>query len=236
METDKRNIIMTFGIIMLIIVFTIGVMLIMNDLHLVEKKYYKASNLKIKTIYSDIDYDKDKIDDYTEFVLGARTDAKNNPKYVSKYYENSYPPSNEGICTDTIWRAFKEAGYSLRDMIDNDILLYPEDYPNIKEKDINIDFRRVVNLQIFFSKYGEALTINPYDVKEWQPGDIVIFEDNHIGIISDRRNSKGITFVIHNIGQKNKEEDYLTKSKVKYHYRFNASKINKEVLKPWVEK
>lgn len=94
METDKRNIIMTFGIIMLIIVFTISVMLIMNDLHLVEKKYYKASNLKIKTIYSDIDYDKDKIDDYTEFVLGARTDAKNNPKYVSKYYENSYPPSN----------------------------------------------------------------------------------------------------------------------------------------------
>lgn len=235
METEKRNIIMTFGIIMLIIVFTIGVMLIMNDLNLVEKKYYKASNLKIKTIYSKIDYDNDKIDDYTEFVLGARKDAQNNPKYISKYYDNSYPPSNEGICTDTIWRAFKEAGYSLRDMIDNDITLYPEDYPNIKEKDINIDFRRVVNQQIFFSKYAQTLTTDPTDVTEWQPGDLVIFEDNHIGIISDRRNSEGITFVIHNIGQKDKEEDYLTKSNIKAHYRFDASKIDKEVLKNWVE-
>lgn len=235
METEKRNIIMTFGIIILIIVFTIAVLLLMNDLHLIEKEYYKASNLKIKTIYSEIDYDNDKMDDYTEFVLGARAEAKNNPKYISKYYENSYPPDDEGICTDTIWRAFKEAGYSLRDMIDNDITLYPEDYPNIKEKDINIDFRRVANLQIFFSKYAQTLTTDPTNVSEWQPGDIVIFEDNQIGIISDRRNSEGITFVIHNIGQKEREEDYLTKSKVKAHYRFDAAKVDESILKPWIE-
>ena len=31
----------------------------------------------------------------------------------------------------------------------------------------------------------------------WQGGDIVIFE-NHIGIASDKRNGKGVTFVLHN--------------------------------------
>ena len=234
-ESENKNIVKTFGFISFIIIFTIIVMLLMNKYQLVPKDYYKASDFKIKTIYGSVDYDKDNIDDYTDFVLGARKDAENNPKYVSKYYDTSYPPDNEGVCTDTIWRAFKNAGYSLRVMIDNDISLYPEDYPNIKEKDINIDFRRVNNLNIFFSKYAQSLTLNPKKIESWQPGDIVIFEDDHIGIISDRRNSEGVTFVIHNGGQKNREEDYLTKSTITAHYRFDASKIPENVLKKWSE-
>ena len=31
------------------------------------------------------------------------------------------PPDTEGVCTDVIWRAFKNAGYSLKDMVDEDI-------------------------------------------------------------------------------------------------------------------
>lgn len=220
---------------MFIVIFTIIVLTIMNKNNLVPKEYYKASDFKVKTIYGTVDYDNDKIDDYTDFVLGARIDAENNPKYVSKYYDNSYPPDNEGTCTDTIWRAFKNAGYSLRDMVNQDILNYPNDYPNIKKPDINIDFRRVINLNIFFSKYAISLTLNPNEIENWQPGDIVVFENNHIGIISDRRNENGITYVIHNGGQKNREEDYLTKSEITAHYRFDASKINSEVLKKWTE-
>lgn len=235
MEKENRNSLMTFGLIILIIVFTIGILMLMNQLNLVPKEYYKASDFKIKTIYSDTDYDKDKIDDYTELVLGARKDAENNPKYISKYYDNAYPPDDEGVCTDVIWRAFKEAGYSLKDMVNNDVLIFKEDYPNIKIVDENIDFRRVVNLQIFFSKYATSLTLDPKEITKWQPGDIVIFDNNHIGIISDRRNSEGITFVIHNNGQKEREEDYLTKGKITAHYRFDASIISKEVLKPWIE-
>lgn len=235
MESESKNLVRTFIFIVFIIIFTIIVLSLMNKYELVPKEYYKASNFDIKTIYGKTDYDKDNIDDYTDFVLGARKDAENNPKYVSKYYDTSYPPDNEGVCTDTIWRAFKNAGYSLRDMIDNDIALYPEDYPNVKTRDINIDFRRVANLDIFFSKYSQSLTLDPKEIAEWQPGDIVVFEDKHIGIISDRRNSEGITFVIHNGGQKNREEDYLTKSEITGHYRFDASKIPEEVLKKWRE-
>lgn len=234
-EKEKKIILRTFFVILFITVFTIVVLTIMNKKNLVPKTYYKASDFDIKTIYGKMDFDKDRIDDYTEFVLGARKDAENNPKYISKYYKDSYPPPNEGTCADTIWRAFKQAGYSLRDMVDYDITINPEDYPNIKTKDINIDFRRVVNLNTFFKKYAESLTLNPNDIKNWQPGDIVVFENNHIGIISDKRNKKGIPYVIHNGGQKNREEDYLTKSKITAHYRFDASKIDKEVLKKWTE-
>lgn len=230
---ESKNILQTFGFILFIILFSIAVLTLMNRFKLVPKAYYKASDFKIKTIYGSVDYDDDNIDDYTEFVLGAREDAKNKPKYISKYYDNSYPPNNEGVCTDTIWRAFKEAGYSLRDMIDNDIILYPEDYQDVTTRDINIDFRRVINQKIFFSKYAQNLTLDPKKIQEWQPGDIVVFEDKHIGIISDRRNYEGITFVIHNGGQPTREEDYLTKSKITGHYRFDASKIPEEVLKKW---
>lgn len=232
-KKESKNILKIFCFIFFIIIFSIAVLTFMNRFKLVPKPYYKASDFKIKTIYGSTDYDDDNIDDYTEFVLGAREDAENKPKYISKYYANSYPPETEGVCTDTIWRAFKEAGYSLRDMVDNDIMLYPKDYKDIKTRDINIDFRRVINLKIFFSKYAESLTLNPKKIEEWQPGDIVIFEDDHIGIISDRRNFEGITFVIHNGGQPKREEDYLTKSEITGHYRFDASKIPKEVLREW---
>jgi len=69
---------------------------------------------------------------------------------------------------------------------------------------------------------------------EWQPGDIVIFEDDkHIGIISDKRNKDGQPYVIHNGGQPNREEDYLSKSSVTGHYRFDASKVDEGTLIKW---
>ncbi|MCI8392738.1 MAG: DUF1287 domain-containing protein [Clostridia bacterium] len=45
---------------------------------------------------------------------------------------------------------------------------------------------------------------------EWQGGDIVVFK-KHIGVISDKRNKKGIPFVIHHANpmQINYEEDIL---------------------------
>ena len=228
----KKNIISSFIIIIVIAIFTIIVLTVMNN-KFIPKEYFKASDFDIKTIYSKSDYDDDNIDDYSEFVIGARKDAQKKPTYISKYYANSYPPSNEGVCTDVIWRAFKQAGYSLRDMIDEDIKNNPKDYPNIKNRDKNIDFRRVMNQKVFFSKYGITLTTSTKKIGEWQPGDIVVFEDKHIGIISDRRNADGVPYVIHNGGQPNREEDYLTKKEITGHYRFDATKLDKNLLKPW---
>lgn len=229
----RKKIGKTFLYIVIIAVFTVAVLFVMDYYNLIPKEYYKASDFGIKTVYSKFDYDRDNIDDYSDFVLGARKDANNHPTYVSKYYDDSYPPDNEGVCTDTIWRAFKNAGYSLRDMVDNDIKNNSDDYPDIQNRDKNIDFRRVNNLNIFFSKYAISLTIDYNDIDKWQPGDIVIFEDKHIGMISDRRNSDGIPYVIHNYGQPVREEDFLTKSDITAHYRFDATLIDENILAAW---
>ncbi len=230
-EINKKAV-KSFLLICLIIIFTIIVLHTMDYFNLIPKKYYKASDFNIKTIYSSIDFDKDNMDDYTDFVLGARKDAENHPEYISKYYDDAYPPDNEGVCTDVIWRAFKNAGYSLRDMVDQDIQDYPEDY-NIEVRDANIDFRRVNNLIVYFNRYAISLTVNYKEIDSWQPGDIVVFDNKHIGIISDKRNAKGIPYVIHNNGQPNREEDYLTKNTITNHYRFDASKIDSQKLIKW---
>ena len=107
------------------------------------------------------------------------------------------------------------------------------DYKEIKNPDNNIDFRRVVNQEVFFQKYGIELTLDLEKIEEWQPGDIVFIENSHVGIISDKRRKDGIPYVIHNSGQPIREEDYLTKRKITGHYRFDATKVPKELLIPW---
>lgn len=81
-----------------------------------------------------------------------------------------YPPDNEGVCSDVIWRAFKNAGYNLKEMIDEDIKNNLDEYPRVNgEPDTNIDFRRVPNLQVFFEKYATKLTKDINIIEEWQP-------------------------------------------------------------------
>ena len=230
----KNGLIKSFLYIAIIIIFCVLMMILLKHFGIISKKYYTAKDFDIKTIHSKVDYDYDNIDDYTDIILGARNSEKNKPSYVSKYYDDAYPPDNEGVCTDVVWRAFKNAGYSLKDMVDKDIKNHIEDYPDIREPDPNIDFRRVSNLKVFFNKYAINLTLDYNDIEEWQPGDIVIFEgQKHIGIISDRRNEDGIPYVIHNRGQYSREEEYLTKSTISGHYRFDASLIDKEILVAW---
>lgn len=124
--------------------------------------------------------------------------------------KDGYPPEEEGVCTDVVWRAFYNAGYSLKDMVDEDIKNNVEQYPRVNGKpDPNIDFRRVSNLKIFFERNTNILTNDLTKIEEWQPGDIVIFGTSHIGIISDKRNKKGVPYLIHNAGQPLREEDTL---------------------------
>ena len=198
---------------------------------------YSAEHFDIETVHSEVDYNQNGVDDYTDILLGARIDAENRPTYDGSYFDGGYPPDNIGVCTDVVWRAFKNAGYSLRDMVDRDIMNRPEAYPAITKRDNNIDFRRVRNLRVFFDTYAVSLPTDIDVIAAWQPGDIVIFGDNqHIGIVSDKRNFLGHTYIIHNGGQKKREEDYLTKGmEVTAHYRFNAALIPEEVLAPWAE-
>lgn len=157
------------------------------------------------------DLNNNGISDIEDIVIGARKDALAMPEYVNAYYGGGYPPDDEGTCTDLVWRAFLEAGYSLKDMVDEDIALDPYAYPSVNGRpDPNIDFRRVGNLIIFFERTAISLTTDVYDTDQWQAGDIVIFGNNeHIGIVSDIRNDKDIPFLIHNNDQPDREEDRL---------------------------
>lgn len=186
---------------------------------------YTAKDFDIEVITSEIDYDNDGIDDYTDILEGAKIEADKNIKYKSAYYEGGYPPDGEGVATDLIWRSLKNAGYDLKSLIDEDIKNNISKYPDIQNNpDPNIDFRRVPNLKIFFERHCLVLTNDPYEIDKWMPGDIVIFGNNHIGIISNLRNKDGISYLISNYGQKDKEEDSLikwyTKRGITGHYRF----------------
>ena len=104
-----------------------------------EKVYY-AEDFGIEVIKSNTDFDNDGIDDYTDILEGARVEAQNKPTYRSAYYSGGYPPDDEGVCTDVIWRALKNAGYSLKDMVDEDIANNVSEYPRVEGKpDPNID-------------------------------------------------------------------------------------------------
>lgn len=174
------------------------------------KNVYYAKDFDIETVISKTDYDNDGIDDYTDILQGAKIEVENKPTYKSAYYSGGYPPDNEGVCTDVIWRALKNAGYSLKDMIDEDIKNNVDKYPRVDGKpDSNIDFRRVPNLQVYFERNQINLTTDLSKIEEWQPGDIVVFGSSHIGIISDKRNKKGIPYLLHNGGQPLREEDIL---------------------------
>ena len=201
------------------------------------KPYYTAEDFGIVTITSEVDANHNGVDDYTDILLGARRDAEAHPKYDGRYWDSGYPPDDIGVCTDVIWRAFKNAGYDLRAMVDQDIQNYNEEDYHLAYPDSNIDFRRVGNLFIFFSKYAENLTLDIDAIEEWQPGDIIVFgKYQHIGIISDKRNRKGEPYVIHNSGQPLREEDVLRKRSKKDaitgHFRFDASKVE-DILVYW---
>ncbi len=187
------------------------------------KAYYSAEDFGINTVKSGNDENGNGSDDYTDIMLGARADAERRPVYRSSYYKGGYPPEGEGVCTDLIWRAFKNAGFNLKEMVDGDIASNVSAYPRVDgSPDPNIDFRRVPNLKVFFERHALSLTLDTSKIEEWQPGDIVTYGESHIAIVSDRRNKDGKPYIIHNMGQYNREEDALTYSKISGHFRFKA--------------
>lgn len=215
-----KNFLIILIIILLLLIIAFAILILYPHF----KTYYTAEDFGITIVKSSVDYNNNGIDDYTDILLGAKQETKNHPTYRSAYYSGGYPPDEEGVCTDMIWRALKNAGYNLKDMIDEDIANNVEAYPRVSGKpDPNIDFRRVPNLKVFFERNALTLTTDLSQISEWQPGDIVAFENSHIGIISDKRNKDGIPYLIHNAGQPFREEDVLEiwnkLSPISGHYR-----------------
>lgn len=184
-----------------------------------------SSRLKYTNVpqyISQYDRDGDGIDDQSDLLLSVRDYIKTKPKYKSQYYETGYPNDGYGVCTDVVAFGLKGAGYDLMMLVNEDILENPEIY-QIDLVDKNIDFRRVQNLDVYFKRHAISLTLDVNEIEEWQGGDIVVFE-KHIGIISDKRNRKGVPFVIHhaNSYQLFFEEDILERrNDIIGHYRIS---------------
>ena len=172
-------------------------------------KTYSNADFGIEDYISENDRDGDGIDDQTDILNGARKYVATKPQYLSKYYEGGYPDDGYGVCTDVVAQALKSAGYDLMQLVAEDISKDQSDYDS-DVGDINIDFRRVRNLIVYFRHTATELTQDPEDFGEWQGGDIVVFE-GHIGIVSDKRNKHGIPLVIHHGSetQRDYEQDIL---------------------------
>lgn len=210
-------------IIMIVtLVLVIGLIYLLYILNIIPHRKYSNSDFNINTYISSIDKDNDGIDDQTDILNNARDYIKTKPKYKSKYYTTGYPNDEYGVCTDVVAFALKDAGYDLMVLVNEDIKANKDLY-NIDTIDKKIDFRRVQNLKIYLDNNAISLTTDINKINEWQGGDIVVFK-KHIGIVSDNRNKKGITFIIHHANpyQRYYEEDILEyRDDIVGHYRIS---------------
>ena len=196
-------------IIVIFIIISVILVALLYFFNTIPHKQYSNSDFNIETYISSVDKDNDGIDDQTDILNNVRTYIAKKPKYKSKYYETGYPDDEYGVCTDVVANGLKDAGYDLKELVNEDIINNKEKY-NIEVIDKNIDFRRVRNLDVYLKNNSIFLTKDLSQIEEWQGGDIIVFKD-HIGIISDKKNKKGIPFLIHHANpiQVNYEEDVL---------------------------
>lgn len=169
---------------------------------------------------------------YDRVVIGAREEVVKKVIYDASYQVIPCPggdvPPGRGACTDVVVRAFRHAGIDLQQLIHEDMSANFAQYPQnwgLKGPDSNIDHRRVPNQVKFFERHGQPLTtsVEGDNLSQWRWGDVVYWKFpnglEHCGIISDRKNSRGLPLVIHNAGVA-REEDCLTRWEITGHFRY----------------
>ncbi len=190
-------------IIILPLVIILGILTILNSKNENKKEQSKERNMQ------------------EQIVFGARKYIEKKPIYYSRYYKGGYPNDNRGVCTDIIWYSFKYAGINFKMKIDEDIRKNLKEYKTITKPDPNIDFRRVRNIKIFLDRNAISLTTNLEEKEMWQPGDIIIYNtDQHIAILSDKKNEQNLPYILHFNQEGAKEEDKIYKAEITSHYRW----------------
>lgn len=198
----------------------IAMLWVLNSIGFIPEKVYTGEDFNIEPYISSVDMDGDGIDDQTDILMNVRAYIETKPVYRSAYYDDGYPDDGYGTCVDVAGFGLKGAGYDLMELVSRDISEHREAY-DADAGDKNIDFRRVRNLKVYFDRNAVVLTNDIEKIEEWQGGDIVVFR-KHIGVVSDRRNRKGIPYVIHHYSpyQREYEEDILGSwGEVIGHYR-----------------
>lgn len=149
------------------------------------------------------------------------------PSYVKLDYPNGDVDATTGVCSDVVVRAFRKAGIDLQKEVHEDMKLAWAEYPKkwgAQGTDSNIDHRRVLNLNTFFTRQKKSLPISA-NRNDYLPGDVVAWELSdgveHIGIMTDHWSVPDEhCLVIHNIGAGARMEDVLFNWKIIGHYRY----------------
>lgn len=155
---------------------------------------------------------------------------KYDPAYTRIAYPNGDVAADRGVCTDVLIRAYRKLGIDLQKEVHEDMKANFSLYPSrktwgLKTTDRNIDHRRVLNLQTFFTRKGQSLPVSN-KASDYRVGDLVTWDLGggiaHIGIVVDRKTSNGRPLVVHNYGGGQVSEDILFRYKITGHYRYGG--------------
>jgi uncharacterized protein YijF (DUF1287 family) len=154
-------------------------------------------------------------------------------QYDRSYYKIAYPngdvPASKGVAADVVVRAFRGMDIDLQVLVHEDMAENFRNYPqlwNASKPDTNIDHRRVENLQRFFERKGETISVSN-TAADYKPGDVVVWSlpnanaESHIGIIVPGPGEhSGEAWVVHNMGAGVKWENVLFYYDIQGHFRF----------------
>ena len=125
-------------------------------------------------------------------------------------------------------RTYRKLGVDLQKLVHEDMKsnfnLYPKTW-GLSKPDTNIDYRRMPNLMVFFSKFRQEKPMTE-NAEDYLPGDIVCWRlangMTHIGMVVNEKSSDGKRFkIVHNIGDGQVLEDVLFDYEIIGHYGFD---------------
>ena len=151
------------------------------------------------------------------------------PSYFSIPYPNGDIPSDKGVCTDVVIRAYRSLGIDLQKEVHEDMKSNFSIYPTIwglNSTDRNIDHRRVPNLMKFFERKGVKMSLST-KAEDYQPGDIVCWNlggaITHIGLVVDKKSFDGKRhMIVHNIGGGQVLQDCLFDYRIIGHFQYTS--------------